>query len=64
MYEGICELLNQIFKEKSQADGNTEKLGGMMIRKSAMNDKELIQQLMQLCFRDKNNLESYENILG
>lgn len=34
----------------------------MMIRKSTMNDKERIQQLMQLYFGDKNNMEPYENL--
>lgn len=33
-----------------------------MIRKSTTGDKELIQQLMQLCFGDKNNLEPCENL--
>ena len=33
-----------------------------MIRKSTTDDKELIQQLMQLCFGDKNNLEPYEDL--
>lgn len=33
-----------------------------MIRKSKLTDKELIQQLMQLCFSDKNNFEPYENL--
>ena len=33
-----------------------------MIRKSTVEDKEIIQQLMQLCFGDKNNLEPYENL--
>lgn len=33
-----------------------------MIRKSTADDKEQIQQLMQLCFGDKNNLEPYENL--
>ena len=35
-----------------------------MIRKSTLNDKKCIQQLMLLCFGDKNNLEPYENIEG
>lgn len=33
-----------------------------MIRKSTVNDKDLIQSLMQLCLGDKNNLEPYENL--
>lgn len=33
-----------------------------MIRKSTLNDKKSIQQLMLLCFGDKNNLEPYENM--
>lgn len=33
-----------------------------MIRKSTTDDKEFIQQLMQLCFGDKNNLKPYMNL--
>lgn len=33
-----------------------------MIRKSTTDDKELIQQLMPLCFGDKNNLEPCEDL--
>ena len=33
-----------------------------MIRKSTTDDKELIQQLMQLCFGDRNNSEPYKNL--
>ncbi len=33
-----------------------------MIRKSTADDKELIQQLIPLCFGDKNNLEPYEDL--
>lgn len=35
-----------------------------MIRRSTIDDKECIQQLMQLCFGGKNNLEPYENLEG
>lgn len=35
-----------------------------MIRKSTTDDREFIQQLMQLCFGDKNNLEPYMNLEG
>ena len=33
-----------------------------MIRKSVNDDKEIIQDLMLLCFGDKNNLEPYEDL--
>lgn len=33
-----------------------------MIRKSTLNDKNIIQQLMLICFGDKNDLEPYENL--
>lgn len=35
-----------------------------MIRKSTTDDKEQIQQLMKICFGDKNNLEPYESLEG
>lgn len=31
-----------------------------MIRKSTLNDKNIIQQLMLICFGNKNDLEPYE----
>ena len=33
-----------------------------MIKKSTTDDKELVQQLMQLCFGDNNKIEPYENL--
>ena len=33
-----------------------------MIKKSTTDDKERIQQLMQLCFGDNNKIEPYENL--
>ena len=33
-----------------------------MIRKSTIEDKEIIQQLMYLCFGDNNKIEPYENL--
>lgn len=59
---------NRGYAEGVKAGRNLTKLeleddfNNSCIRKSTINDKEMIQNLMWLCFGDKNNLEPFENL--